>query len=484
MVNLLKVRIRPNQPQQAKEGGQEHVEITPEPSSGSDIDSSGAAVQKRPLKSPTNNNHTTPQTPDTIETIWDRAEQFFGYEGACVSPAEMCTKWHERHYSPQRNIRPSSPMARVTSRTYEEIEVSEFHHVKVRLPPTHPVVEPAVEVVRKRKLSDAPIENLVLDVSTLERNISELTMRSSYAADHNLHSTGQESRRMAYYAVGKYHKIGGPGGNRRCYFTGKFGCSKEFGIKAGTHTALFFFFTYPGKLIFGPFYAGCVVQGLRTLVVFCLPSALGLPDPAKLTTHHSSSSTVPTKPPASKTPSSLASRTSVSRQNNRSGNLSTASKSKMSSQDDFSISIEGDLDPNWSLDRDFLLKVLPPASSELLDSIKDKFPEQFETLPVQVRDPKLWKLYIKFCFFSGLPIENGELHYKVLDDIAESVYGEEICLSHDVLEASTGASSAEILQLPNRTVMRYLRKHYSQQCSKLDDRIFQRASWERVAPEV
>ena len=156
----------------------------------------------------------------------------------------------------------------------------------------------------------------------------------------------------------------------------------------------------------------------------------------------------------------------------------------MSSLDDLSISIEGDLDPNWSLDRDFLLKVLPPASSELLDSIKTRFPEQFETLPVQVRDAKLWKLYVKFCFFSGLPIENGELHYKVLDDIAESVYGEEICLSHDVLEASTGASSAEILQLPNRTVMRYLRKHYSQQCSKLDDRIFQRASWERVAPEV
>ena len=230
MVNLLMARIRPNQEQQAIEGELEHVEITPEPSTGSEIDSSGAAVQKGPLVSPTNNNNTnpTPQTPDTAETIWDRAEQFFSYDGACVSPVQVCTKWHERQYSPKRTAKPSSPMARVTSRTHEEIEVSEFHHVKVRLPPTHPIVEPPVEVVRKRKLSDAPIENLVLDVSTLERSISELTMRSSYAVDHNLHSMGQESRRMAYYAVGKYHKIGGPGGNRRCYFTGKFGARQWF----------------------------------------------------------------------------------------------------------------------------------------------------------------------------------------------------------------------------------------------------------------
>ena len=148
------------------------------------------------------------------------------------------------------------------------------------------------------------------------------------------------------------------------------------------------------------------------------------------------------------------------------------------------MSIEGDLDPNWSLDRDFLLQVLPPATPHLLQQMATLYPDQFETLPVQVRDAKQWKLYVKFCFFSGLPISEGEMHYKVRDEIAEQVYGEEIVLSHDVLEASTGVSSAEILTLPNRTVMRYLRKHYAQQCSKLDERVFQRASWERVAPEV
>ena len=43
------------------------------------------------------------------------------------------------------------------------------------------------------------------------------------------------------------------GGNRRCYFTGD-------AVPRGA-----------------PFYAGSVRQGPRTLVVFCLPAALGLP---------------------------------------------------------------------------------------------------------------------------------------------------------------------------------------------------------------
>ena len=94
----------------------------------------------------------------------------------------------------------------------------------------------------------APLKTLEVKPKELERSISELTMRSSYGE-----ATAKlaEHRRMAYYAVGKYH--GRSGGNRRCYFS--------------------------GKLILGgaPFYAGSVQQGLRTLVVFCLPSALGLP---------------------------------------------------------------------------------------------------------------------------------------------------------------------------------------------------------------
>lgn len=76
------------------------------------------------------------------------------------------------------------------------------------------------------------------------------------------------------------------------------------------------------------------------------------------------------------------------------------------------------------------------------------------------------------------------MHYKVRDEIAEIVYGEEIVLSHDVMEAVNGDVSAELLQLPNVKAFRYLRKHYAQQCNKLDDRVFRRAAWERVAPEI
>jgi hypothetical protein len=88
-----------------------------------------------------------------------------------------------------------------------------------------------------------------VDTAELERSVSELTMRSSYASEldltRKLHS---ENRRMAYYyyaADGKHSDE-----NRRCYFT--------------------------GELIVGPFYAGLVQQGLKTLVVLCLPLALGL----------------------------------------------------------------------------------------------------------------------------------------------------------------------------------------------------------------
>ncbi|KAI2491948.1 hypothetical protein MHU86_22626 [Fragilaria crotonensis] len=104
--------------------------------------------------------------------------------------------------------------------------------------------------------ADFPMKTLAFKVDPkydISRSISELTMKSSHG-EHTFKVA--ESRRMAYYAVGKHHKNSGRGGNRRCYFT--------------------------GKLILGgaPFYAGSVQQGLRTLVVFCLPSALGLPKDA------------------------------------------------------------------------------------------------------------------------------------------------------------------------------------------------------------
>ena len=440
-------------------------------------------------------------------------------------------------------------------RTHEEIEVSTSHHIQVRLPPQDGTVAAVVDMATncgtanighnnnnnnngktrkkrssKKKKDAAPtkIPLQTLEVKTdeavaLERSISELTMRSSYAAAHaaansnnnisannNNNDTSalpqvpDKSRRMAYYAVGKHHRNAGRGGNRRCYFT--------------------------GKLILGgaPFYAGSVQQGLRTLVVFCLPSAVGLPDKDALLKYSLTANEMKNSGSSSgKGHRRIGSRNgtilSVQPVNGRTGSIKSASNrsaaasvplqmdtsrglllrgtgrscaasvasksmtskvSRLSSLDDMSLSIEGDLDPNWGLDRDVLLAVLPSAGPDLLKQMADHYPEQFETLPMQVREPTVWKLYVKFCFFSGLPIAEGELHYKVVDDIAEQVYGEEIALSHDVMEAATGKSSAEILALPNRIVLNYIRKHYPQQCSKLEDRVFVRSSWERVSPEV
>jgi hypothetical protein len=308
-----------------------------------------------------------------------------------------------------------------------------------------------------------PVESLELNKQTaveLERCISELTMRSSYGE-----ATAKiaENRRMAYYAVGRHHRQSGRGGNRRCYFT--------------------------GKLILGgaPFYAGSVQQGLRTLVVFCLPSAVGLP----LDMERDSSPS--TRTPLGRTNSirrpSLSSRSNASVAHSRGNPRSTTGSllsrkgsklSRLSSVDD--TSIEEELDPNWELDKEYLLSVLPEPNQELLDEMAERYPAQFETLPVQVRSPHCWKLYVKFCFFSGLPIAEGEMHYKVRDSLANQ-YGEEIILSHEVMEAVNG-DSAEILRLPNLKTFRYLRKHYHQQSAKLPDSCFQRQAWEMVRPEV
>lgn len=305
----------------------------------------------------------------------------------------------------------------------------------------------------------------------LERSISELTMKSSYG---EATSRLAENRRMAYYAVGKHHKNSGRGGNRRCYFT--------------------------GKLILGgaPFYAGSVQQGLRTLVVFCLPSAIGLPKGAEMLRQHSLASTFVTEigvesiatsressygvvaKPRLLKPDSLLRR---SRSRSLGANSAAGSASRLSSLDDVSLSLEDDLDPNWGLDRDFLLAVLPEPSQDVLDEMSKRFPEQFETLPIQVRSPHCWRLFIKFCFFSGLPIAEGELHYKVKDTISGEVHADEIILSHEVMEAVNG-ESAEILRLPNLKTFRYLRRHYTQQSGKLADIVFKRTSWEMVCPEV
>jgi hypothetical protein len=311
--------------------------------------------------------------------------------------------------------------------------------------------DPSVSVTKKK---DSPLEHFTVDKSSavdLERTISELTMRSSYGA-----ATAKvpENRRMAYYAVGKHHRQSGRGGNRRCYFTGKL-------ILSGA-----------------PFYAGSVQQGLRTLVVFCLPSSLGLPMETSVKTRDGASGLEGNAALPSKRSSVAGARSILSQSKG-----ARATNTKMNYSDEISLSVGEELDPNWGLDTEYLLRILPEPDSKMLEDMARRFPEQFETLPVQVRVANCWKLYVKFCFFSGLPVAEGELHYKVRDEVAD-VFGEEVILSHDVMEAVNGHESAEILRLPNQETFRYLRKHYAQQSSKLPDEVFQRMAWEMVRAEV
>lgn len=237
----------------------------------------------------------------------------------------------------------------------------------------------------------------------LERSVSELTMRSIGA--HARDSRPSDTRRMAYYAVGRAGD-GKSSGNRRCYFTG-------IAIPYAT-----------------PFYAGCVQQGPRTLVVFCLPSALGLPM------------------------------------------MPSGSQSKV--------------------ERERYLQSLPNPDAQLMNEMKKRYSEPFDTLPSQVRSPNCWQLFVKFCFFSGLPIAEGEMHYRVKSTVNvvssnaadSSSIPEEICLSHEVMEVVNGKISAEMLRLPNQKTFDYIRTQYSQQSAKLNAEVFDRTSWEMIFPEV
>ena len=92
--------------------------------------------------------------------------------------------------------------------------------------------------------------------------------------------------------------------------------------------------------------------------------------------------------------------------------------SRLSSMDDatsLGCSVEEELDPNWELDREYLLRVLPEPKQDVLDEMAIRYPTQFETLPVQVRSPPCWNLYVKFCFFSGGPINTEEDVYYQAD---------------------------------------------------------------------
>jgi len=337
------------------------------------------------------------------------------------------------------------------------------------------------------KLSFDSITFSLSQVAALERSISELTMRSCYADElakyqQQYQYESSDNRRMAYYAVGRKGGSGEPSSNRRCYFS--------------------------GRLIRGsrPFYAGSVQQGLRTLVVFCLPRTLGLPHRSQL---NALLSTVPKK-------------NRVMCNNNNDDNDEDADDSHMAKEIDHLLD-EGVLRPEQVLD------ILPHpgvgSGMDLLTQMETEFPDQYATLPQQVRVAKCWRLYFKFCFFSGLPIADGEMYYKVTDktmdrlrsrsrsksrskmlnssghddamaaskkskqsggvNVGDELAGvEEIILSHEIMEAVNGEQSAQILRLPNKKTFRYLQKQYRQQCAKLGGKVFDRTSWEMVMPEV
>lgn len=288
-----------------------------------------------------------------------------------------------------------------------------------------------------------PLNSLVVtDVSELE-SISELTMRSSYG--EILNSRVGDDRRMAYYAIGK-HKGKGYG-NRRCYFTGSL-------IRAPA-----------------PFYAGSVQQGLRTLVVFCLPSSIGLPKKHDLT------------PDAVK----LLAEAAKERTNSNKVSLSSKSRSTLSgySSSGYSASYKENsttTGESSSTDPMALLAHLPEPTSEMLADMKRRYPEQFATLPMQVRSAHCWQLFVKFCFFSGLPVAEGEPHYRIKSEC--SGHDDDIILSHEVIIAANGEVSASLLRRPNLKTFRYLQKHYHQQCSKLCKDAFDRKHWDVVLPEI
>ena len=324
------------------------------------------------------------------------------------------------------------------------------------------------EEIKKKNKSDAdatlPLQDLELtrqSVMELRRTVSELTMRSSYG---EMVDGIDSNRRMAYYAVGREGSNGNsggkkrtPGGNRRCYFTGR---------------------PIMGR---NPFYAGTVQQGLRTLVVFCLPSAIGLPRSANVDAVR------------------MAMEAAALR------HVESLHKRENSGLTSF-ITEETNPDPNETIPPEILLEALPEPNEAIMKAISDAYFEQFCTLPAQVQDPSCWHLYEKFCHFSGLPIASGEVHYRVRPDLVkgklakklEGKFGskggksdkaqlspsDEIALSHEVMLACNGEDSSEIVRLPNTRCFRYLKKHYPHQCSKIDASVFHRSSWEMVKAEV
>ena len=95
-----------------------------------------------------------------------------------------------------------------------------------------------------------------------------------------------------------------------------------------------------------------------------------------------------------------------------------------------------------AFDRERYLELLPEPDASLLEEMSRRYPAPFDTLPVQVRSPHCWRLFVKFCFFSGLPIAEGEMHYRARRSAKTTAFppdeGEEIALSHEVMEGEFG----------------------------------------------
>lgn len=128
------------------------------------------------------------------------------------------------------------------------------------------------------------------------------------------------------------------------------------------------------------------------------------------------------------------------------------------------------------------------SEETLIHDIQNRYPQQFATLPIQMQTPSsssnnnesCWKLYVKFCFFSGLPIAEGEMHYRVQDsqNIVKTSNNDKedddpsIYLSHELIVSINGEQSADIIRLPNKKTFAYLKTHYQQQSTKLKEQVF------------
>ena len=334
--------------------------------------------------------------------------------------------------------------------------------------------------------------------------------------------------------------------NRKCYFT--------------------------GKMIFSgmPFFAGTLRQGYKTLVVFCLPEAIGLPQ----ITQQKSLSTAPTASTSLNTSfsSSHPNNTVMKKHTNRqdqlnysaisesSSNATTAGSNAhggrgyhdnnnpkyqktypnsslrhhhstlsgitssngcysvshdYSSANDYlsSSSYSGDDDNDYNKENpdvnnistcstnrgktypigryDDLLEQLPNPSNKLLQSLNETHADAYKTLPSSIQNNvESWQIYNKFCYFSGLPICPGDLHYKYsMRKTKKKNYNigsdSGILLSHEVMEVVLGKDSADLVRLPNTAVFDYLKMNYKHQFCKLgEELIFERYAWQIVLPEI